>query len=176
MDDLISAQNAKVLKTAHCPSEAEGENSSRPMNPCNCRIPSRCPLEGKCRLRNVVYLARISTIRNPRYRRFYIGISKNPWKLRLYVHNASFRNRSSRNHTALSRHFWDLKARGERPTVTWKILSVANTPKNLRDSCLLCTTERIQIMRFRLPRLLLNHRSDLISRCRHIRGIISSPG
>ena len=172
---IISSHNAKVLRNAQNQNTTVGRNANGPADICNCRIPSRCPLDGRCRLRNVVYIAKISTVRNPTYRRFYIGISKNPWKLRLYVHNASFRNRRSRNHTALSKHFWDLKARGERPTITWKILSVANTPRNLRDSCLLCTTEKVLIMRFCQPRLLLNHRSDLISKCRHTRDITSSP-
>ena len=175
ISNIISSHNAKILKKAQNPSNNPGRNTTDPINPCNCRIPSRCPLEGKCRLRNVVYLAKISTTRNPRYRRYYIGMSKNPWKLRFYVHNASFRNRRSRNPTALSKHFWGLKTRGERPIISWRILSIANTPRNLRDSCLLCTTEKVQIMRFRQPRLLLNHRSDLISKCRHTRDITSSP-
>ena len=175
VDSIISAHNANVLRKAHSRSTVGESNTGVVANPCNCRVPNRCPLQGNCRLRNVVYLAKMSTVRNPTYRRFYIGISKNPWKLRFYVHNASFRNRRSKNHTALSRHFWDLKARGERPTVTWKILSVTNTPRNLRDSCLLCTAERVQILRFRLPRLLLNLRGDLVSKCRHTRGLTSSP-
>ena len=172
MSAIISSHNAKVLGNTHSQSSDYGRNNR---GPCNCRVPSRCPLEGKCRLRNIVYQAKISTVRNPRYRRFYIGISKNPWKSRLYVHNASFRRRRSKNHTALSRHFWHLKDRGKRPTVKWKILSVANTPKNLRDSCLLCISEKMKILRFPIPRLLLNHRSDLVSKCRHTKDIISCP-
>ena len=107
-------------------------------NSCNCRDRTCCPLDGKCQLSNVVYLAEISTVENPQHKRFYIGISKNKWKSRYYIHTRSFRNRSSDNHTTLSRHHWELIDKGLTPIVSWKILCVVNTPRNLRDSRLLC--------------------------------------
>ena len=115
----------------------------------------------------------VSTI--PNLRRYYIGISKGAWKDRYYVHARTLRDEGSDNQTSLSRKFWELKHEKKTPWVSWSILTIASTPKNLKEACQLCLEEKKNILMFPNPRLLLNQRNEMTSRCPHVRDITTSP-
>ena len=173
MDRIISAHNSKKLQKF-----LEGENSSqtnRGEQGCNCKSGDKCPLDGRCQTRNTVYLAELKTEENPNFRRYYIGISKGAWKNRHYVHERTLRVENSDNQTSLSRKFWELKHEKKTPWVSWSILTIASTPQNLKDACQLCLEEKKNILMFPEQRLLLNHRSEMTSRCPHVRKITTSP-
>ena len=173
IDRIISAQNSRTLKKFL---ENKDEPQMSNIYPkCNCRDSSKCPLNGKCQYRNVVYLAELNIIENPRYKRYYIGISKGPVKSRVSVHDRSFRNEKSDNRTRLSRKFWGLKHEKRTPWVKWSILTMASTPKNLKDVCQLCLEEKKNILMFSKQRYLLNKRNEMTSKCPHTRKVTTSP-
>ena len=89
---------------------------------CNCprNERERCPLDGQCYQKNIVYNARVFTNdANPP--KDYIGISKPPFKHRYGVHKKSFLDRGY-HPTFLSEHIWDLKDKGITFDIKWTIL------------------------------------------------------
>ena len=65
IDRIISAHNSIKLQTF-----LERENSSqvnREQPGCNCKGGDKCPLDGKCQTRNMVYLAELKTKENPNF-------------------------------------------------------------------------------------------------------------
>ena len=77
--------------------------------PCNCRVPSECPLDSRCQKSNVVYQCDVSTTTDTKA---YIGLTSTPFKKRYYNHLHTLRNPSKRTATALSAYIWELnKAR-----------------------------------------------------------------
>ena len=53
------------------------------------------------------------------------------------------------------------------PTVEWKIIAKAATPKSLDQNCWLCLKERYLIMTHKESENLLNVRNELAVRCVH---------
>ena len=160
MDNIIKAHNSKTLTKFY---ENDNEGNTKE---CNCRRGNICPLEKRCQIKNVVYQAKIYPEGDTSKYKLYIGISKGPWKMRYYAHRHSFRHRSCRNKTALSKYYWLLKDRGKTPIITWNVLTTANTSRSFRDKCNLCLEEKIRILQGD-RRYTLNKRSELLSKCRH---------
>ena len=173
VDRIISAHNSKTLQEFR---EEERNSRTDEKHPiCNCKDKTKCPLKGKCRYKNVVYLAELNIKEDPRFKRYYIGISMHPFKDRHYVHVGSFKNENSENHTSLSKKFWQLKKQRRTPMVSWSILTIASTPRNLRDKCMLCLEERKHILMFKQPRFLLNKRNEMTTKCPHTRDLTRPP-
>ena len=61
MKKIISSHNAKITRP-------------KPEDPpCNCRVKEDCPLDGKCRMTNVVYQATVTTQETPLKRKPTLG-------------------------------------------------------------------------------------------------------
>ena len=172
MDRIISTHNSIKLQNFMDGETNPQSNLKQPG--CNCKKGDICPLDGKCQIRNTVYLAELKIREDPRFKRYYIGISKGPWKDRFYTHARTFRNKKTDNQTSLSRKFWELKQERKTPWVTWSTLTIASTPQNLRDACQLCLEEKKNILMFPKQRLLLNQRNEMTSKCPHIRDITTT--
>jgi hypothetical protein len=173
MDRIISAHNSIKFQKF-----LEGEINSQvdiKQPGCNCKKGDICPLNGRCLIENTVYLAELRVEEDPIFKRYYIGISKGPWKDRYYKHTRTFRIEKTDNRTSLSRKFWELKHDRKTPWVSWSTLTTASTPKNFRDACQLCLEEKKNILMFPNQRLLLNQRNEMTSRCPHMRKILTSP-
>ena len=70
------------------------------------------------------------------------------------------------NKTELSKYVWDLKRNDKEPHITWAIVcKVYGTPK--QNFCRLCLKEKPLIVKFPNQYILLNKRSEFISKCRH---------
>ena len=70
------------------------------------------------------------------------------------------------NKTELSKYVWDLKRNNKEPHITWTIVcKVYGTPK--RNFCRSCLKEKLLIIKFPNQDILLNKRSEFISKCRH---------
>ena len=97
--------------------------------PCNCREKDKCPLQGDCLTRSVVYQGSV-TDGSPNSGN-YIGITEHTFKGRLYQHLNSFKYRSKGNSTEMYKHIWNLKDQGiTNPYITWSILDRVKTRQN----------------------------------------------
>ena len=133
---------------------------------CNCRKKPECPLEGKCRTKNVIYKCVVTASNKPD--KVYIGLSEPEWKKRFYNHRQSFNNKKYSGSTTLSSYVWDIKNKdNETPTLKWSILKCVPGYSNVSKKCLLCLHEKLLIITYPNQNELLNKRSELISKCRH---------
>ena len=128
-------------------------------NPCNCRNKNECPLNGNCKVQNVIYKCTVSATQTFK-QRVYLGIAKANWKQR-------FSKKSIRT-TALSSYLWDLKENHNQiPKLTWSIVRFAPGYLNISKRCLLCLHEKLLILNYHNPAELLNKRSKLMAKCCH---------
>ena len=113
---------------------------------------------------NIVYQADITNnVENER--RVDLDLSETPFKDRYRNHVRDFNNEIHYNKTELSKYVWDLKRNNKEPHITWTIVcKVYGTPK--RNFCRLCLKEKLLIIKFPNQDILLNKRSELISKCR----------
>ena len=81
-------------------------------------------------------------------------------------HQTSFRHRSKRNETELSKYIWYLKDRQKSFHVNWRILRSCQPYSNVSKKCNLCLQEKYFII-FRKDLSSLNKRNELASSCRH---------
>ena len=101
---------------------------------CNCKEKNKCPLEGNCLIKSIVYMATVETETNSSS---YIGMTGNNFKTRYYNHIKSFKNNRYKNETELSKYIWKLKEKEVEHTITWK--SCVNlTPANDGPGCATC--------------------------------------
>ena len=96
----------------------------------------------------------------------YIGLTETPFKQRNTNHLTSFKHEKYGNRTELSKYIWDLKHEGKIFHVGWDILRKAPAYSNLSKRCDLCLKGKIMIISAKKS-VLLNKRSELISKCRH---------
>ena len=98
----------------------------------------------------------------------YIGLTENHFKTRYRNHLASFKDKSKKNATHLSRHIWTLKENNLNYDLKWRILARANSYSNTMKRCNLCIAEKYFIIC--KPQLCsLNSRNELVNTCRHAR-------
>ena len=99
---VINSHNAKVKK--------KNQNSEEPG--CNCKGgQARCPLNGACQTKCLVYGAKVTNTRT-QTSEFYTGVTARRFKDRLYEHQTSF-NRKNKKPTTLSDHIWKLNDENE---------------------------------------------------------------
>ena len=152
---IIKSHNKKVTKTEKI------ENLI-----CNCRIKQDCPLNGKCREKNVIYKCVASVPNKPD--KVYIGLTEHEFKTRYSGHKTSFKYKKHAKSTALSIYFWNIKEKEKiDPILTWSILKSVPAYSNITKRCPLCLQEKLEIISYKNPEELLNKKSELISKCRH---------
>ena len=135
--------------------------------PCNCRRKAECPLNGDCRKTSVVYKCEVFSPDLPK--KVYIGLTEKDFKTRYNSHTQSFRNKKYANSTTLSAHIWDTKENHHvTPTLKWSIIKRAPAYSNITKTCSLCLAEKYEILKYPLKEELLNKRSEIISKCRHM--------
>ena len=131
---------------------------------CNCRQPDKCPTEGKCLTKSVVYQAEVSTVNNEPAK--YIGVTADDFKTRYRNHAKSFTNKKYSTETELSKHVWKLKAAKKPFSIIWSLLKNVPAYKAGSRRCNLCLEEKLTIMKNK-NNSLLNKRSELFTKCRH---------
>ena len=130
---------------------------------CNCRIKQSCPLNRKYLHQCMVYKAEVTT--NTTYKEYY-GTSEGDFKSRYNNHTQSFRYISRINNTGLSKYLWTLKANRTDYHLKWSVKSYASRYKCGTRRCDLFVTEKMTIA-LADPKVLLNKRTELISKCLH---------
>ena len=141
-------------------------NSTSNTRQCNCRQPQKCPAEGKCLTSNVVYQAEVTSCSNEPPAR-YIGVTADNFKTRYRNHAKSFANKKYATETELSKHIWKLKESGKQFSIAWSLLKTVPAYKVGGRRCNLCLEEKLTIMKHK-TRTLLNKRSELFTKCRHV--------
>ena len=148
---MIKSHNKKVIK-----------KDVKELKPCNCRVKSECPLNGKCQVTVIIYKCTVLSPIKPS--KVYLGTAEGDFKKRFYNHRKSFNNDLGGNDTTLSKYMWELKETSNiSSTLVWSFAKNGLPISNISKKCLLCLHEKLEI--FNDPRLdeLLNKRSELIS-------------
>ena len=154
MEDKIRRHNTRILNGG----------KTNDVKPCNCQVKEECPLGGKCRIESVVYQA---TVKTEKEEKCYVGLCATEFKTRFNNHATSFRKKEKRKATELSNYIWNLKDERKSFDVSWSILAKAAAYRNGGRQCDLCQTEKF-IIATANRKSLLNKRSELVSKCRHI--------
>ena len=155
MGRIIKSHNKKITAS----------NTSEKLD-CNCRQKQICPLNGKCREKNVIYKCVASVPNKPD--KVYIGLTEGEWKKRHSQHKTSFKYKKLAKSTALSTYFWETKEKEKiDPILSWSILKSVPAYNNITKRCQLCLQEKLAIISYKNPDELLNKKSEIISKCRH---------
>ena len=151
----IRTHNRKVT-------EGHTDETKNETKTCSCGTKDKCPLNGKCLQKSLVYQATVSTDADT-YR--YIGLTEHSFKQRFTNHNQSFRHEKYSNSTELSKFIWKLKNSKTNYNITWQVLQ-SSIPYEIGGSkCDLCLSEKLHIIKASYP--IINKRTELISKCRH---------
>ena len=78
----------------------------------------------------------------------------------------SFRNRTHKNDTKLSKYMWSLKDENNDFDIKWSIFKKSSGFSLVSKSCNLCLLEKLAICNFKKKDSLLN-KQDLVSKCGH---------
>ena len=90
------------------------------------------------------------------------------FKFRYANHKSTFKNENHKQSTTISSYYWDLKRQNKNPKVTFSIMRIVKSFTPETRVCGLCTAEKLAILKAD-PRIIVNTRSELLSRCRHKR-------
>ena len=134
---------------------------------CNCRVKNECPLNGQCQTPPVIYRADEVNDSNDEGK-FYFGLADTTFKERYRNYIRDFKHEKCENSIELAKHIWQLKRDNISFSVKWTIITkVYGSPNPLL--CKLCLTEKLSIINFINDGNMLNKRSELLSRCRHLK-------
>ena len=154
---FISSHNAKIL------------NKSQEDLPCNCTNKEECPLEGKCRAKNIIYQAEVKSEQVPPTVETYVGLTATEFKLRYSNHMTSIRH--NKTSTTLSSHIKKLKSEKVKYTLKWKIVGRAQPFSPVTGVCALCTLEKFFIIT--KPHMAtLNRKEEIFNYCLHKRKLL----
>ena len=148
--------------------KSHNKSISHPPNsdtlPCNCRDKKSCPLDGKCRSRDVIYKCHTHPTG-----KVYIGLTSKEFKERHSRHLTSFRHEKYSSETTLSKHYWEVKNQtNQNLSLKWSVIKSVPSYSNVSKNCPLCLHEKYEILHYEQPKDLLNKRSEIISKCRHL--------
>ena len=181
MKSFINQHNTKILnKHAKQQSSINIQSNSNTTNnatsqrnastlqntQCNCRQTDACPIERKCLSTSVVYEAKVTTADNNEAKR-YIGVTGGTFKSRYRNHAKSFSNRKYQNETELSKYIWKLKDAKRTFAIDWSLKKKVPVYRAGCRRCNLCLEEKLILLKDRKHEL-LNKRSELFSKCRHV--------
>lgn len=94
----------------------------------------------------------------------YIGLFEGDFK----IHHPCFQHIDKSNETKLVTHVQSLKRNSTSYTIKWRIIEKPKRYVNGCKKCNLCITEISHILRTKNSTTLLNSRSAIFSRCKHM--------
>ena len=160
--NIIKSHNKKLINT-----------SIKNTPPCNCRKKHECPLDGKCRTENIVY--KCASLVHGYPNKVYLGTTEGDFKKCFYNHWMSFNNKGHSTDTTLSKYVWEIKRKLKiMPSLKWYIIKSVPAYSNISKKCQLCLQEKFEILNYPNPNELLNKRSELFSKCRHVNKFLLS--
>ena len=155
---IINNHNRKILK------DNENNNNTKL---CNCMKKHECPLDGNCLVTNTIYEASLTSDKPGYQNKIYIGQAETSFKTRYSNHKKSFNSERYKNETELSKEVWKLKNESFTPKIKWRTIKRCVPFNRNSIRCNLCTSEKF-IIATNDNQNLLNKRSELISKCRHV--------
>ena len=151
---IISAHNQNIL------------NSIVKSYGCNCRVKSSCPLKGECLTSKTICRAYVSNNAN-NDKNLYFGSADTPFKGRYRNHTRELKHEKYEISTELAKYISQLKRRNTNFSIEYSIASkVGGNPGP--TNCQLCLTEKLWIIKFIDNNDLLNKKSELINKYRHL--------
>ena len=120
---IIDGQNKGILAKQNVSNTPDAKS-------CNCRKPHDCPVAEQCLKESVIYQATVTNSEN-NHIQTYIGLTANTFKTRFNNHKCSFKNKSKKSRTELSKHIWELNDSKTEYTVSQK------NPKTIENDLLL---------------------------------------
>ena len=156
MKSIITDHNKSILN----PSKQSQEG-------CNCRNKNNCPLDGKCLSENIIYKATLNSNKPNHKPQVYIGLTEPTFKTRYGNHKKAFNNKRYQTDTELSKAVWKLKSDNFDYNINWEIVRKCAPVNVTKVKCNLCLNEKLDIATYKDDNI-INQRSELISKCRHI--------
>ena len=105
----------------------------------------------------------------------YLGSAEGDFKQRVYNHRMSFNNKDRSTDTALPKHTWKEKRKFKiMLLLKWYKIKTVPAYSNIFKKCQLCLQEKFEMLNYPNPNELLNKRSELISKCRHVNKFLLS--
>ena len=150
---IMMGHNKKILSE-----EKQIEDSN-----CNCRKKEQCPIPGKCRTQSIVYQA---TVEHEGKKAEYIGSTEQEFKLRYNNHTHSFRTEKKKAATTLSQYIWSQNLNPS-PKIRWRIIKKCKVYSPGKNSCDLCLSEKMHIVRSLKRIENINKRTDIGNKCVH---------
>ena len=132
-------------------------------------VPERepyAPLNGQCRLKNIIYQAKVTHENTTIPDEFYVGMTSTTFKERLGNHNKSFNHEEYEKETALSKYIWKLKRQNVKFSLTWRVLDRAQPFNPVRGICPLCTLEKYYII-YKPSLATINQHEEIFKPCMH---------
>ena len=157
MKAVINSHNKRILNPPSPPPERN----------CNCQVKDSCPMNGNCLADHIIYEAEISPDDATLPPKIYIGATATTFKKRYANHKKSFNHEKYELDSELSKEYWKIKRKNKNPKVTWKIVRKCPPFNRAAVKCYVCTAEKLEIALFKGSNI-LNKKSELISKCRHI--------
>ena len=158
MKSIINNHNSTILKKVTTPTDKKT---------CNCIKKDECPLNEYCLTENVIYKASITSTETNYEPKVYIGLAETTFKKRYANHKKSMNHKKYENETELSKEYWKIKEHNHAPKLTWEIIKQSTPYNPSSKKCYLCLNEKLEIATYENDNL-LNKRTELISKCRHL--------
>ena len=138
-----------------------------------CHDKNVCPLNGNCRTQNIIYRCTSPTKNNVKN----VYLSDSEWGFKknwFYNHQQLMWNKNYTKSTTLTTYLWGIKSTSEQQNVnlSWEIIGQADPHTNTSKQCLLCLHKTLAIVLYPNPEELLNKRSQMISKCRHLNKLL----
>ena len=131
---------------------------------------SSCPLNGECLTPKIIYRADVSNDEN-NDKKFYFGLVDTHFKESYTNHIMNFKHEKYENSIKLAKYIWQLKRSNIDFSIKYSISSkVSGNPISI--ICQLCLTEKLWIIKFVNNKNLLNKKSELINKCRHLNNFL----
>jgi hypothetical protein len=116
-------ENIKTIISRHIHRLLKRNHIQKPVQ-CNCQKPDQCPLDGKCKVDNIVYKAMLAATDDGNTKE-HIGTTANPFKERYANHKTSFNLYNHSPDTKLSKYVWSLKQSRRNYSIKWSIMKRA---------------------------------------------------
>ena len=158
MNSIISEHNHNIL------------NPRQRSFGCNCRKKNSCPLNGESLTPKVIYRADVTNDANSD-QKFYFGLAETAFKERYNNHKRDVKQSKYQYNTELRKYIWNLKNNSIQYNIHWKVIHKDYGNANL-TMCKLCLTEKLWIINHINDSNMLNKKSELINKCRHLKKLL----
>ena len=136
ISDIISMYNKATLH------QSDGKTKDEDKQ-CNCRDPSTCQFEGRCKEGPIVCKA---TLTSQNKSMVYYGSCETEFKIRYNDHKQGFKFENKKYATELSKRVWNAKDAKETPLIKWSIVKRLPSYQCGFKICQLCLAEKMFIL------------------------------